>query len=80
MTIDDMPLGMIVPMPKNTTIPWPMCCQCDGRELNRIEHSDLFALIGITYGEGDGSTTFNIPPKEALPCNDSMIAVIKIKY
>lgn len=34
---------------------------CDGSAISRTTYSDLFALIGTTYGEGDGSTTFNIP-------------------
>lgn len=34
---------------------------CDGRELNRIEYSELFNVIGTSYGDGDGNTTFNIP-------------------
>ncbi|MFN2396827.1 MAG: phage tail protein [Bacteroidales bacterium] len=34
---------------------------CDGTELNRTEYAELFAVIGTTYGEGDGSTTFNLP-------------------
>jgi microcystin-dependent protein len=34
---------------------------CDGRELSRSVYSDLFAIIGVTYGTGDGTTTFNIP-------------------
>lgn len=34
---------------------------CDGDVLNRTTHAALFALIGTTYGNGDGSTTFNLP-------------------
>ena len=34
---------------------------CDGRAINRIDFSALFAAIGVTWGSGDGSTTFNIP-------------------
>jgi len=34
---------------------------CDGSEVSRTEYADLFAVIGTTYGEGDGSTTFNLP-------------------
>ncbi len=34
---------------------------CDGRELDRDEYKGLFDVIGTTYGEGDGSETFNIP-------------------
>jgi microcystin-dependent protein len=39
---------------------------CDGRELNRSSASALFAVIGVTYGAGDGSTTFNIPDMTAI--------------
>lgn len=35
--------------------------ECDGSELSRTTYSDLFAVIGTTYGVGDGSTTFSIP-------------------
>ena len=34
---------------------------CNGTAISRTTYSDLFALIGTTYGAGDGSTTFNIP-------------------
>ena len=34
---------------------------CDGSEVSRTGYSDLFAVIGTTYGVGDGSTTFNLP-------------------
>jgi len=34
---------------------------CDGSAVSREEHSDLFGVIGTTYGTGDGSTTFNLP-------------------
>ena len=34
---------------------------CDGSAISRTEFADLFSVIGTTYGEGDGSTTFNIP-------------------
>lgn len=34
---------------------------CDGRALSRTTYSALFNIIGITFGSGDGSTTFNIP-------------------
>ena len=34
---------------------------CDGSEVSRTEYADLFAVIGTTYGEGDGATTFNLP-------------------
>jgi microcystin-dependent protein len=34
---------------------------CDGRAIDRIAYSSLFAAIGETWGNGDGTTTFNIP-------------------
>jgi microcystin-dependent protein len=34
---------------------------CDGSEVSRAEYSLLFDVIGTAYGEGDGSTTFNLP-------------------
>ena len=34
---------------------------CDGRAVSRTTYSELFKVIGTTYGSGDGSTTFNIP-------------------
>jgi microcystin-dependent protein len=33
----------------------------DGREVSRDQYPDLLAAIGVTYGMGDGITTFNIP-------------------
>lgn len=43
-----------------TTIPsnWALC---DGRLLSRASYPDLFNAIGVTWGAGDGSTTFAIP-------------------
>ena len=34
---------------------------CDGEPVSRQTYSDLFALIGTSYGAGDGATTFNLP-------------------
>ena len=34
---------------------------CNGAELSRTTYAKLFEVIGIRYGEGDGSTTFNLP-------------------
>ena len=34
---------------------------CDGAEYGRTEFPELFAAIGTIYGNGDGSTTFNVP-------------------
>lgn len=34
---------------------------CNGQAISRTTYSALFALIGTSFGTGDGSTTFNIP-------------------
>lgn len=34
---------------------------CDGQAINRINYKKLFSTIGTTYGNGNGSTTFNLP-------------------
>lgn len=34
---------------------------CDGSAVSRTTYAALFALVGVTFGAGDGSTTFNLP-------------------
>ena len=34
---------------------------CDGAAVSRTDYAALFAVIGTTYGKGNGSTTFNLP-------------------
>lgn len=34
---------------------------CDGSAVSRTTYAALFALIGISYGSGNGTTTFNVP-------------------
>lgn len=56
---DTLPIGATLEWFSNT-IPdnWLLC---DGSAVSRTTYSDLFAVIGTTFGEGDGSTTFNLP-------------------
>ena len=35
--------------------------ELNGQELSRATYSELFDVIGTTFGSGDGSTTFNVP-------------------
>ncbi len=37
---------------------WAMC---HGQALSRTDYADLFAAIGTQFGDGDGTTTFNLP-------------------
>ncbi len=34
---------------------------CDGSAVSRTTYASLFAVVGSTFGSGDGSTTFNLP-------------------
>lgn len=34
---------------------------CDGSAVSRTTYAALFSVIGTTYGDGNGSTTFNLP-------------------
>lgn len=34
---------------------------CAGQTISRVTFSNLFSVIGIYYGSGDGVTTFNLP-------------------
>ena len=58
-TPDALPVGSILPM-ASTNVPAGFF-ECDGRELSRVTFSDLFAEIGVLWGAGNGTTTFNVP-------------------
>jgi len=51
--------GTILPY-GSTTVPTDYLL-CDGTAVSRTTYSDLFAVIGTSFGVGDGSTTFNVP-------------------
>ena len=41
---------------------------CNGSEISRETYKDLFKIIGITYGYGNGIDTFNLPDfRERFP-------------
>lgn len=52
-------IGEIVAWPLDT--PPARFLECDGSAISRTTYSALFAVLGTTYGAGDGSTTFNLP-------------------
>lgn len=54
-----MTAGIVMPF-AGTTAPQG-CLLCDGFAVSRTTYAALFAVIGTTYGAGDGETTFNIP-------------------
>ena len=54
-------------IPTATIVPWSSASvptgflECDGAAVSRSTYSALYAIVGTTYGAGDGSTTFNTP-------------------
>jgi len=54
-------------IPTATIIPWSDSSvpsgylECNGQTVSRSTYSALFAIIGTTYGAGDGSSTFSVP-------------------
>lgn len=64
---ETLPVGTVLEFPTtdSTKVPdgWLFC---DGSAVSRTTYADLFAIIGTSFGAGDGSTTFNLPTKEGL--------------
>jgi microcystin-dependent protein len=52
-------VGAIKPWTKTTAPDGYLLC--NGAAVSRTTYADLFAVIGTTYGAGDGSTTFAVP-------------------
>ena len=54
-------------IPTATIVPWSSASvpsgflECDGSNVSRTTYADLFAIVGTTYGAGDGSSTFGLP-------------------
>jgi len=57
--IEGIPTATIVPW-SDSSIPSGFL-ECNGAAVSRSTYADLFAIVGTTYGAGDGSTTFNVP-------------------
>jgi microcystin-dependent protein len=54
-------------IPTATIVPWSSASvptgflECNGQTVSRSTYSALFAIVGTTYGAGDGSSTFLVP-------------------
>ena len=54
-------------IPTATIVPWSSASvpsgflECNGAAVSRSTYSALFAIVGTTYGAGDGASTFNLP-------------------
>ncbi len=57
--IEGIPTATIVPW-SDSSVPSGFL-ECNGTAVSRTTYADLFAIVGTTYGAGDGSTTFNVP-------------------
>lgn len=58
------PIGAIIDWP----IPTPPAgwLKCDGAAVSRTTYAELFKVMGITFGVGDGSTSFNLPNENSV--------------
>ena len=57
-------VGMITSFSMTTASDWRATNRwliCDGSAISRTTYSDLFLVVGTTWGVGDGSSTFNLP-------------------
>jgi len=54
-----LPVGTLIGFP--TTAAPSGFLECNGNAISRVTYSDLFGLIGTSYGVGNGTTTFNLP-------------------
>lgn len=60
------PVGSIVPFAGTiASIPTGYLL-CDGSAINRNDYADLFAVIAVNWGNGDGVLTFNLPTTQGL--------------
>ncbi len=57
--IEGIPTATIVPW-SDSSVPTGFL-ECNGAAVSRSTYSALFAIIGTTYGAGDGASTFNLP-------------------
>ena len=68
-TLDNMLINSVMPFVVPVGCMFWYCNQnppsgflvCDGSTVSRTNYSQLFSVIGTTFGNGDGSTTFNLP-------------------
>lgn len=66
--IEGVNTGIIVPW-SDSSIPSGFL-ECNGQAVSRSTYADLFAVIGTTYGVGDGSTTFDLPDLQDRCCQN----------
>ena len=73
---DTLPVGVIVPFGATVASIPSGFLPCDGTAVSRVAEAELFAIIGETWGIGDGATTFNLPDlrhKSIIGLNDGTL-------
>jgi len=58
-TVQGVPSGALFMWPTSTAPTGYL--NCNGTAVSRTTYSTLFAVVGTTFGTGDGTTTFNLP-------------------
>jgi microcystin-dependent protein len=68
-------------MPTGSLLMWPTAVAptgfliCNGSAVSRSTYANLFAIVGTTFGSGNGSTTFNLPNyTDRMPIGTGTIA------
>lgn len=60
------PAGFVIPFAgpaENIPAGWMLC---DGRSVSRSDFANLYNAIGVAWGTGNGTTTFNIPDMRGM--------------
>lgn len=68
-TISDEAMAFLAPasVPVGSIVMWPLdvpptgWLSANGATVSRTTYADLFAVLGVKYGVGDGATTFGLP-------------------
>lgn len=67
-TLSQVQALILAAMPTGTMLDWAGSgaapagyALCDGSAYDRVAQANLFAVIGTTWGAGNGTTTFNVP-------------------
>jgi len=64
-SLSGVPIGSTIAWDSEISLPIGFLKR-EGQEISRSTYDQLFAIIGTTFGAGDGSTTFNIPNSQGL--------------
>lgn len=71
-----LPVGTLIPSLATSMTGYLLC---NGAAVSRATYADLFALLDISFGTGNGSTTFNLPDfrdKTLWGANGNLMAIL----